>query len=175
MIFIGYAGIGKSTLAASNITFIDLDSSNFWYKTSAGLTRDPQWYLAYCNIAESLSAQGYDVLVSSHKLVAERLAISNQRVVGIYPIEQLKDAWVARLRERAETSKSEADARALERVQNHFYRDVAEIKKNTLDHIEISTMKYDLGMLIYNYRKRIGGAGKEALHDERGVARYSRI
>ena len=175
MIFIGYAGIGKTSLAARNVNFIDLDSSNFWYMDKGELIRDEHWYLPYCNIAESLSAQGYDVFVSSHKLVAERLAISNQKVVGIYPIEQLKDSWIEKLKYRAEESNLDADIRALERVQSHFTEDVAEIKNNTLDHIEIQTVRYNLDLLIHNYQRRIGSARKEALYDERGVARYTRV
>ena len=175
MIFIGYPGVGKTTLAANNINFIDLESSNFWYTVKGELVKDEHWYLAYCNIAESLSAQGYDVFVSSHKLVTERLAISNQKVVGIYPTEQLKDYWVEKLRQRAAESGSDKDMRALERVQSHFLEDIAEIKNNTLEHIEIQTARYNLDMLIHNYQKRVGAARKEALYDERGVARYTRV
>lgn len=56
MIFIGYQGIGKSTLAGYN-RYIDLESGNFWINGK----RDENWYIPYCNIAEHLSEQGYRV------------------------------------------------------------------------------------------------------------------
>ena len=91
MIIIGYPGIGKSTLAGQN-NYIDLESSNFWNKGK----RPDDWYIYYCNIALDLSRQGYVVFVSSHEAVRNRLkyAITDERIICIYPSLELKDEWI---------------------------------------------------------------------------------
>ena len=67
MIFVGYQGIGKSSISGNGN--IDLESGNFW----VNLTRYCDWYKVYCNIAKSLSEQGYNVFLSSHKVVRDEL------------------------------------------------------------------------------------------------------
>ena len=69
MVIVGYQGIGKSTLAKNRNGFIDLESSNFFVNGE----RSPDWYIPYCEIALDLSKQGYDVFVSSHKVVRDEL------------------------------------------------------------------------------------------------------
>ena len=66
MIVIGYQGIGKSTLAARNLKYIDLESSNFWFDDpeTKQRVRHSNWYEMYFNVAEDLSRQGYVVFVS---------------------------------------------------------------------------------------------------------------
>ena len=92
MIIIGYQGIGKSTLAASELKYIDLESSNFWFYDSETKqkVRHSNWYEMYCNVAENLSRQGYIVFVSSHQPVRERLLKSKEYVVVCVPLLILK-------------------------------------------------------------------------------------
>ena len=66
MIYVGYQGIGKSSIAGKN-KCIDLESGNFWVDGK----RDENWYIIYCNIAQHLSEQGYNVFLSSHKLLID--------------------------------------------------------------------------------------------------------
>ena len=53
MIYVGYQGIGKSSLGGTD-KYIDLESSNFKH--------EDDWYKTYCDVAISLSKQGYDVV-----------------------------------------------------------------------------------------------------------------
>ena len=68
MIYVGYQGIGKSSISGKN-NCIDLESGNFWVDGK----RIDDWYKIYVNIAEHLSNQGYKVFMSSHKVVREEL------------------------------------------------------------------------------------------------------
>lgn len=175
MIFIGYQGIGKSCLAERNINFIDLESSNFWYDYKGEKKRDPYWYLPYCSIAENLSAQGYDVFVSSHSVVRDRLAYSQEYVVTIYPAPYLKDEWIEKLQKRYEASHSDKDYKAWMNAKDRYLDNIQELKDSAVHDIVIQSMNYHLDKLIYNYQKRKGRAREEMLYDERGVARYQRI
>ena len=72
MIVIGYIGIGKSTLAMNQTGYIDLDSSTFMFNNK----RCDNWVTYYCQVAESLSKQGYVVFVSCHFDVIEYSSLS---------------------------------------------------------------------------------------------------
>lgn len=99
MIIIGYQGIGKSTLAARNLKYIDLESSNFWFDDpeTKQRVRHSNWYEMYCNVAEDLSRQGYVVFVSSHQPVREKLSNSKEYVIACVPSLDLKDQWIEKL------------------------------------------------------------------------------
>ena len=89
MIIIGYQGIGKSTLSARNLKYVDLESSNFWFDDpeTKQRVRHFNWYEMYCNVAEYLSRQGYVVFVSSKtscKSAAQIVLSSNPKFASIY-------------------------------------------------------------------------------------------
>ena len=100
MIFVGYQGIGKSTLAGKN-NYIDLESGNFWVTDSDGITYRPsEWIAIYVNMAQHLSNQGYNVMMSSHKALRDELNRRNIKYYTVYPSHELKDVWIAKLQER---------------------------------------------------------------------------
>ena len=117
MIIIGYKGIGKSTLANESSKYIDLESGNFWHNG----VRPDNWYVFYCQIAEHLSQQGYDVFVSSHEVVRNRLKkYSKESICVVYPSIELKGEWIKKLKERFEASKLEKDYKAWMNAEDRY-------------------------------------------------------
>ena len=105
MIIIGYQGIGKSTLAGQE-NFINLESSIFLHNSSC----PDDWYVYYCQIADSLSKQGYTVFVSSREAVRNRLRkYSKEQLFIVCPSVDLKEEWIDRLKQRFETTKLDKD------------------------------------------------------------------
>lgn len=155
MIIIGYQGIGKSTLAAQDITCIDLESGNFWYNVNGKQLRDDMWYVPYCNIAESLSAQGYDVLVSSHSAVRRQLAHTPEHVVAVVPALNLKDKWIDKLRDRYEYTHKDKDLKALLNAEELYTTNIEDIKLSCPNVIEITHMNYQLGLMIHDYHRQL--------------------
>lgn len=150
MIIIGYQGIGKSTLAASNLKYIDLESSNFWFndpETKQKIRHD-NWYEMYCNVAEDLSRQGYFVFVSSHQPVRERLLKSGEYVIACVPSLGLKEQWIEKLHMRYETSGLEKDYKAYINAVDRFTENITEIANSGFELLEIKDMSYDLKKLI---------------------------
>lgn len=144
MIVIGYPGIGKSTLATQRPGYIDLDSSSFY----DGLIRPENWFIFYCQVAESLSRQGNVVFVSSHRDVQFHLLYSDERVVCIYPSILLKDKWINRLQARYNATGIDKDYRALTSAISHFDADISALMVNGMPHREIGDMKYSLHGMI---------------------------
>lgn len=149
MIFIGYPGIGKSTLAKKHFV-IDLESNSFWYKDDLGYkVRDARWYEYYCNVAENLCEQGFNVFVSSHGDVCRRLRISPYPVVTIHPSLKLKEEWIGKLEERFVHTGLEKDFTAYTRACSYYDADIRCMMENAPHkHIEITDIDYDLWSLI---------------------------
>lgn len=143
MIFIGYQGIGKSTLAG-NGRYIDLESGNFWINGK----RDENWYIPYCNIAEHLSKQGYRVFTSSHEVVRNYLSTSNEDCFVVYPALHLKDEWIAKLKLRYEDSKLVKDYKAYMNAVDRYEDNIKEIMDCGFIRIQIDSMDYNLDELI---------------------------
>ena len=144
MIIIGYQGIGKSTLANKNNEYIDLESGNFWHN---GI-RPFDWYIYYCNIAEHLSKQGYNVFVSSHEVVRKRLKNSSEIVICIYPSILLADQWTKKLKQRYNQSHLEKDYKAWKNAEDKYHVNISELMMCGIPHIEIDSLNYDLKNLI---------------------------
>ena len=115
MIYVGYQGIGKSSISGKN-NCIDLESGNFWIDGK----RNDNWYKIYCNIAEHLSNQGYNVFMSSHKVIREELNKRNISFVTIYPSINLKEKWIERLKDRYNLTKKEKDYKALKNAEELY-------------------------------------------------------
>lgn len=140
-ILIGYQGVGKSTVAKSDIDFIDLESGSFWVDGK----RDPLWYKSYCYIAEHLCKQGYNVFVSSHQVVREQLRNSDCRVMVIYPSLYLKDRWIERLEKRYNESQLEKDYKAWKNAEEMYNQNISDLmNEETFEHIVITRIPYDL-------------------------------
>lgn len=142
MIYTGYQGIGKSTLAGKN-NFIDLESGNFWIDG----TRPENWHKYYANIAKHLSEQGFKVLTSSHKVVRDYLKEINADFVAITPNVKLKDAWVKKLEDRYNISKSDKDFKAFKNAETMYEENVRGLMQEKKV-LVIRSMNYTLEDLI---------------------------
>ena len=141
MIIVGYQGIGKSTAAGSKHNCIDLESGNFWHN---GIRPD-NWYVFYCKIAEHLSQQGYNVFVSSHEVVRNRLRkYSNEQLCVVFPSVELKDKWIDKLKKRFESTKLEKDYKAWMNAEDRYTENINELKNSGISYIEIKDINYSL-------------------------------
>jgi hypothetical protein len=138
MIYIGYQGVGKSSISGKN-NCIDLESGNFWVDG----VRIDEWYKIYCNIAQHLSNQGYKVFMSSHKAVRDELNKRNIYFAVICPDIKLKDEWVNRLQERYDRTQLEKDYKALMNAKEMYSSNIDDLmqEKNV---IVIENINYDL-------------------------------
>ena len=150
MIIIGYQGIGKSTLAESEIKCIDLESGNFWID---GQRRD-NWYAPYCEIALDLSRQGYIVFTSSHAVVRDYLMRKillnkdHKQIYVCYPILGLKDEWIAKLEDRYMKSKLEKDYKAWKNAEVRYEENIIELANSRFKQLPIMSMNYDLRKIV---------------------------
>lgn len=145
MIVVGYQGVGKSTLAKKWVNAIDLESSHFWVDGR----RDPQWYIPYCSIADSLSKQGFVVCVSSHEVVRKQLQASEEVKVIVCPSPHLQDEWIAKLQERWDETGLDKDWKALANALDRFADNVGELlNESGFKKVVIMDMDYDLGNLL---------------------------
>lgn len=142
MIYVGYQGIGKSSIGGQN-KYIDLESGNFWIDGK----RDENWYKIYVNIAENLNNQGYDVLLSSHKVVRDELKERNIPFTCVYPGLNLRDQWIERLLTRYNITLKEKDYKALCNAIKEYYSNITDLsqEENT---IYIESMDYELTELL---------------------------
>ena len=139
MIIIGYQGIGKSTLAGKH-NCIDLESGNFWVDGK----RAEDWYKPYCQIANHLSEQGYTVFTSSHEVVRKELEKSNEKVYVVCPSIELKEQWIAKLKNRYETTGLDKDFKALANAEDRYEDNINELVFGNFVTYEIEDMDYQL-------------------------------
>ena len=145
MIVVGYQGVGKSTLAKNWVNAIDLESSHFWINGR----RDPEWYIPYCSIAESLSKQGFVVCVSSHEVVRKQLQGSEERKAIVCPSPHLQDEWIAKLEARWNETGLDKDWKALANAMDRYADNVAELlSEGGFEKVVIMDMDYNLGDLL---------------------------
>lgn len=146
MIVIGYQGIGKSTLAKNSYKYIDLESSNFLIDGK----RHDDWYKAYCKIAVHLSAQGHNVLLSSHYVVREELKKYSEEVKCCFPSVDLRKEWIKKLEDRYNESKLEKDFKAWQNACDSYFENIYDLMESGFDNVIIESMDYDLRDLIEN-------------------------
>lgn len=148
MIIIGYQGIGKTTLSYRDNNFVDLESSNFYNK---GI-RPENWYVYYCNIAASLSRQGFNVFVSSHEVVRNRLKkyFDTEKILCVYPSVELKNEWIPKLHRRFIESRMDKDFKAWMNALDRYEENIEELKNSGFECIELTSMDYDLEQEILN-------------------------
>lgn len=160
MIFVGYQGIGKSTLAKNNVGFIDLESGNFWIpkteddytNTEPELVRSEDWYKYYVNIAKHLSDQGKIVFISSHKIVRDELNKRGIKFGVICPALFLKNEWVERLETRFNQTHLEKDFKAWQNGLQMFDENITDLlsEKHTF---QIEDIDYDLEKIIVEFEQ----------------------
>lgn len=152
MVIVGYQGIGKSTLAKNANGFIDLESSNFFVNG----VRSPDWYIPYCKIALNLSAQGYDVFVSSHQVVRDYLADEhNHDLLIICPSKDLKNQWIKKLEDRYNSTGLDKDYKAWKNAECRYEENIDELlnQEGFGNFIVIDDMSYDLADQIYDFKE----------------------
>ena len=142
MIIIGYQGIGKSTLAKSDKSYIDLESSIYFH------VRPENWHIFYCKTAEYLSKQGYDVFVSSHKPVRDYLLNSKEHAIIICPDKALKEVWISRLENRYKDTLKDKDFRAWQNAIQKYDENIDDLLNCGFPVITISCIEYNLQSLI---------------------------
>ena len=157
MIYIGYQGIGKSTICKYNIKGIDLESSNFKYENdNHEIVRDEKWYKAYVNIAKDLSNQGYSVFISSHKEVRTELK-NYADCIAIVPDLSIKDEWVEKLKERYLLEEESGGVNATKHklaylnALNLYEKNIKDIMNDIEKVIIIPSIDYTLESLINKY------------------------
>jgi hypothetical protein len=149
MIIVGYQGIGKSSCRGNG--YIDLESSNFFVDGK----RDDNWHKVYINIAEHLSSQGYVVFISSHKCIREELNKRHTDFLTIFPALDLKDAWIERLRERYDLTKTDKNFKAYMNAIVSYEDNIKDLMQE--EHcFELKNMSYNLSQIIteFAYGKR---------------------
>lgn len=148
MIIAGYPCIGKSSLALERADVIDLESSIFCDEKGS---RDSDWYIQYCKVAEYLSKQGYIVFVSSHLIVTTYLLTHTKEVFCIiYPSLALKDRWILRLKNRYLMDHSDKNLRAVERATEFYKQDILNIIDLWLNKNMLFDRAYEIQSINYN-------------------------
>lgn len=142
MIYVGYQGIGKSSISGKN-NCIDLESGNFWIDGN----RANDWYKIYVNIAEHLSNQGYKVFMSSHKVIREELTNRGIEFTTMCPSLKLKEQWIERLQQRYDKSQLEKDYKALMNAKTMYEENIKDLLQENYI-IQIQDINYDLNDLI---------------------------
>ena len=146
-IVVGYPGVGKTTVSTDRVEFIDLESKCFYIDKD----KEPNWYIAYCNVAIDLASQGYTVFVSSHKSVQQYLKShlpDSANLSCCVPSLELKNQWIYKLLCRYEESGLQADYRAYCRARDHYIEDVNALLNNFSNVILIKNIVYDLEELL---------------------------
>lgn len=142
MIYIGYQGIGKSTLCRKIDKCIDLESGNFFVDGK----RPEDWYKIYANIAQHLSDQGNIVFMSSHKVLRDYMSQNRIPFTVVYPAAELKGAWLEKLKNRYDVTKKDKDFRAWINAQEKFEENIQDLS-HELNKIEITDINYNLESL----------------------------
>lgn len=144
MIYVGYQGIGKSTLAHEIPNVIDLESSNF----NINGEKIENWEEIYCNIAKHLSKQSKIVFVSSHNEVRDYMKKHNIEYTCIFPSLDLKNNWLNKLRERFNRTQKDKDWKALNRMMKYYDFDIDDLMNYEDNKIVIEDINYSLKDLL---------------------------
>lgn len=152
MIFIGFPGIGKSTICNKLPDAIDLESSICRYNNGI---RPDNWEEIYCKYAIYLSEQGFKIFVSSHYkvqqiLVEKAKTDSNIRIYGIAPNINLYEDWCEKLRKRYEDSGLSKDKRAYEHCKVWFEDSIKNMIYTIPNIYLIPSVEYDLEYIVNN-------------------------
>lgn len=143
MIYVGYQGIGKSTICHIIDSCIDLESGNFFVEGK----RSDNWYKIYANIAKHISDQGKNVFVSSHKVLREYMNEMNIPFTVVFPSLQLKEDWINKLKDRYLLTCTDKDFRALLNAEQMYDENISDLSKESLK-IEITDIDYSLRKML---------------------------
>ena len=147
MIFCGYQGVGKSSICNRENGYIDFESSNFFVNEM----RPNMWIDIYINQALSLNEQGYDVFLSTHKALRNRLNELNIDFTVITPSIDLKEQWIERLTKRYKHNPSIKNMKALKNAEECYEENVNDLCSESKV-IMITSTKYDLKDFVEDYK-----------------------
>ena len=147
MIFCGYQGVGKSSICNRENGYIDFESSNFFVNEM----RPNAWIDIYINQALSLNEQGYDVFLSTHKALRDRLNELNIDFTVITPSIDLKEQWIERLSNRYNNNPSLKNMKALKNAEEFYEENVKDLCSESKV-IMITNADYYLKDCIIEYK-----------------------
>ena len=147
MIFCGYQGVGKSSICNRENGYIDFESSNFFVNEM----RPNMWVDIYINQAVDLNNQGYDVFLSTHKELRNRLNELNIDFTVITPSIDLKEQWIERLTKRYKYNPSIKNMKALNNAETCYEENVNDLCSESKV-IMITNSEYDLKDFIEEYK-----------------------
>ena len=145
-VFIGYQGIGKSSIASKYSDFVDLESSNF----RVDGIRPDDWYKYYAQCVLDLSSQGLYVFTASHGIFRNYIREINEKrekpqsIYLIHPSLSLKDFWIEKLQKRYNATKLDKDYRALMNVINGYEENIRELFRDPIPSLVIKDKNYNL-------------------------------
>lgn len=145
MIYVGYQGIGKTSLCKKIDKCLDLESSMFILDGK----RSDDWYKIYANIAEDLSNQGKIVFISSHKNLRDYLKEHDIPFTVIFPDINLESQWIKKLKDRYSLSWAEKDFRSWITAEKMYKENIEDLSKEK-NKIIITDINYSLEELINN-------------------------
>lgn len=152
MIIIGYPGVGKTEASKQFIDVIDLESS--WFDGMDNIYNVETE--TYCKIAIELSKQNYIVCVSSHKEIQSCLRRSVEDVYVCYPIKELKQYWVQKLRERYIVDDTDKNFRAYDRAVDYFDTDIQDMMDSGFKPLPLSEGMYLTDIIKQSYAQASG-------------------
>ena len=150
MIFCRYQGVGKSSICNRENGYIDFESSNFFVNEM----RPNMWIDIYINQALSLNEQGYDVFLSTHKALRNRLNELNIDFTVITPSIDLKEQWIKRLSNRYNNNPSVKNMKALNNAEVCYEENVKDLCSESKV-IMITNTDYDLKEIIREYKEKL--------------------
>lgn len=151
MIVIGYQGVGKTTLCRGwQPRFISIDLESSWWKDELG-NRPEKWVHSYCKVAEELSKQGYVVFISSHKAVQDRLRESEEKILAVYPSQELKQDWIEKLTKRFRETGNMKDFILLRDAEENYDKEIKVLENSPFIKNPIRSMTYRIGDILLHH------------------------
>ena len=150
MIFCGYQGVGKSSICNRENGYIDFERSNFFVNE----IRPNTWVDIYINQAIDLNNQGYDVFLSTHKALRNRLNELNIDFTVITPSKDLKEQWIERLNNRYRNNPSIKNMKALKNAEECYEENIKDLCCESKV-IMITNTDYDLKEIIREYKEKL--------------------
>ena len=153
MIFVGYYGIGKSSLCERNPTFIDLESKFFRDRDNdAGWLGGKKGLNNYIWLVRTLNDSGRHVFVSSDSEIRFALldekGLDRNEIVYICPEKNLKDVWLSKLYKRWVDTSDKKDWFSYIRATKKYVEDIESMERDHIKTIWIKDAEYNLSDLV---------------------------
>lgn len=113
MIYSCFAGLGKTTIAKNNKSYVDLESSDYQWlfpkyigenregrKGVGGKTKNPAFPINYVDDMEKILKTGKKVLISSQPEVLKEVNHRGLAFITVTPSNNLKDEYIERYKRR---------------------------------------------------------------------------